>query len=274
MRTVQFEYLRPGEILAEQERCSIAYLPVGPLEWHGPAMPYGTDPLAAWEVAKRAARVTGGIVLPALFCGTERERSPELLKNAGFEDTNIYVKGMDVPRNTMKSFYTPEEMFALMIREYLRLLVCQGYRLIVIVNGHGADNQVAALQRLCTEFSNETDSKVICVMGIAPYDPKDQDQGHATRLETSIQMALNQENVDLTQLPPRSEKLKSTDWGIMDGCTFAGNPPEDKCVVFDPRDATAEMGEKYLVSSAAYVADMVTAAYKALQADTLEGCKL
>ena len=34
MRTVQLELLRPGEILAERERCSIVYLPVGPLEWH------------------------------------------------------------------------------------------------------------------------------------------------------------------------------------------------------------------------------------------------
>ena len=30
MRTVQLELLRPGEILAERERCSIVYLPVGP----------------------------------------------------------------------------------------------------------------------------------------------------------------------------------------------------------------------------------------------------
>ena len=52
MRTVQLELLRPGEILAERERCSIVYLPVGPLEWHGPAMPYGTDALLAQSLAR------------------------------------------------------------------------------------------------------------------------------------------------------------------------------------------------------------------------------
>ena len=36
MRTVQYELMRPGELLAEKERFSVAYLPVGPLEWHGP----------------------------------------------------------------------------------------------------------------------------------------------------------------------------------------------------------------------------------------------
>ena len=55
MRTVQMEYLRPGEILAEKERFSVVYLPLGPLEWHGPAMPYGTDPLMAQELARAAA---------------------------------------------------------------------------------------------------------------------------------------------------------------------------------------------------------------------------
>ena len=39
-RTVQLERMRPGEILAERARCPIVYLPLGPLEWHGP----GTDP--------------------------------------------------------------------------------------------------------------------------------------------------------------------------------------------------------------------------------------
>lgn len=265
MRTVRFEYLRPGEILEEQKRCSIVYLPVGPLEWHGPAMPYGTDPLAAAEVARRAAIISGGVVLPPLYCGTERERSSRLLQDAGFEDTSIYVKGMDVPRNSMASFYTPEEIFGLMVREYLRLLVKQGYRLIVVVNGHGAFGQIETLNRLAIEFSNETDSKVIAVMGIASYDSEDQDRGHATRLETSIQMALHKENVDLSQLPPKSEKLKSTDWGIMDGFIFEGNPPEDQCVVYDPREATAEMGEKYLKASGEYVAKEAMKAYEDLK---------
>ena len=86
MRTVQLEYLRPGEIMAEKERFSVVYLPIGPLEWHGPAMPYGTDPLAAQEVARAAARITGGVVMPTLFVGTERERPSYILEAKGFED--------------------------------------------------------------------------------------------------------------------------------------------------------------------------------------------
>jgi len=261
MRTVQYERLRPGEILAEKARRSIVYLPVAPLEWHGPAMPYGTDPLAAWHAAILSAQQTGGVVLPLLYAGTERERSPKLLSDAGFEDTAQYIVGMDVPNNSMKSLYWPEEVFGVIVREYLRLLVAQGYKLIVLVNGHGATGQIATLNRLAIEFSNTTPSKVIVAMGLAHYDPSDTDFGHATRLETAIQMYLDPENVDLTMLPPKPEKLKSTDWGIIDGFTFDGNPPEDKCVVYDPRDATAEMGAKYVTAGAAHLANVVAQAY-------------
>ena len=155
MRTVQMEYLRPGEILAEKERFSVVYLPIGPLEWHGPAMPYGTDPLMAQEIARAAARITGGVVMPTLFVGTERERPEYILEAKGFEDPKQYVIGMDVPKNPMKSFYAREDMFAIIVREHLRLLVQQGYKLIVIVNGHGAWGQKGTLERLATEFSNE-----------------------------------------------------------------------------------------------------------------------
>ncbi|MCI9148161.1 MAG: hypothetical protein HFG73_07840 [Hungatella sp.] len=47
-------------------------------------MPYGTDPLAAAKVARRAAAITGGVVMPPVFIGTERERSPGLLEDAAF----------------------------------------------------------------------------------------------------------------------------------------------------------------------------------------------
>jgi creatinine amidohydrolase/Fe(II)-dependent formamide hydrolase-like protein len=77
-------------------------------------------------------------------------------------------------------------------------------------------------------------------------------------------MALDPDNVDLSQLPPRNVKLKSSDWGIMDGSTFAGNPPADKCVEFDPRDANAERGEKYLEASTNYIVNTVKKLYESI----------
>ena len=80
----RFERLLPNQIAAEMARCPLIFLPVGPLEWHGPHLPLGTDALIAYQVALRVANQVGGVVLPALYCGTERHRSAEQLRYLGF----------------------------------------------------------------------------------------------------------------------------------------------------------------------------------------------
>lgn len=264
MRTVQMEYLRPGEIVAERERFSVVYLPIGPLEWHGPAMPYGTDPLAAQEIARAAARITGGVVMPTLFVGTERERPSYILEAKGFNDPDQYILGMDVPANCMKSFYAREDIFALIVREHLRLLAQQGYKLIVIVNGHGAWGQKSSLERLAVEFSNETASKVIVTMPNPLEEGEETDYGHGTLMETSIMRGLFDEHVELSDLPPRDVPLKYTDFGIADDLVFEGKRAPGDCVQFDPRDATPELGLKFVATAINHLVDFVNTAYAAL----------
>ena len=264
MRTVQMEYLRPGEILAEKARKSIVYLPIGPLEWHGPAMPYGTDPLTAQEIARAAARITGGVVMPTLYIGTERERPSYILEAKGFEDPNQYVIGMDVPANSMKSFYAREDMFAVIVREHLRMLVQQEYKLIVLVNGHGAWGQKSNLERLAIEFSNETASKVIVTMPNPIEEGENLDYGHGTLMETSIMRGLFDEHVELADLPPREVPLKYTDFGIADDCVFEGKRTPGDAVVYDPRDSTVELGLKYVTTAINHLVDFVNDAYAKL----------
>ncbi len=262
MRTVQMEFLRPGEILAEKQRCSIVYLPVGPLEWHGPAMPFGTDPLAAQALARRAAERLGGVVMPTLFVGTERERPADILATKGFENADsLYVVGMDVPKNSMKSFYAREDMFALMIREHLRLLAAQGYALIVIVNGHGAWGQRATVERLSVEFTNETDSRVLAVTPFELPEGAEFDFGHGTIAETSMMRYLCDDNVHLASLPPRDVPLAYTDYGIADDFVFECKRSENNCVVYDPRDATPALGESVFNACLDSLIASVEAAY-------------
>src|SRR5437762_3298936 len=137
MRTVRFELLRPGEIVAERERFSVVFQPIGPLEWHGPHLPFGVDPLHAQEVATRTAQEVGGVVMPTLYWGSERERPAEGLKALGFKGDE-WIIGMDHPKHMMKSLYSMEDIFGMVVRERINLLVDQDYELIVIVNGHAA----------------------------------------------------------------------------------------------------------------------------------------
>ena len=263
MRTVQLELLRPGEILAERERCSIVYLPVGPLEWHGPAAPFGTDPLTAYEAAKRCAREVGGVVLPPLYIGTERERQPQDLANMGFADTDQYILGMDFPLNSVPSYYFREDIFALVIREYLRLLVKQGYKMVVIVNGHGAYGQIESSRRIAAEFNGETDTHVVVGFPAASLGYEGEDPGHANCAEIATMMALT-DSVDLSKLPPEGEPIIMWQTGMADGSAFAGHPAPDFSVQDDPRRATRELGERYIAAGAAVLIEQVRAEWEAL----------
>ena len=59
----KFEEMLPAEIIAQTKGASIAYLPVGSMEWHGPHMGMGMDTAHAYAVALGIAQELGGAVL-------------------------------------------------------------------------------------------------------------------------------------------------------------------------------------------------------------------
>ena len=267
MRTVQMELLRPQEILAEQQRISLVYLPVGPVEWHSYHMPMGTDGLAAQETARRVAGLTGGVVAPTLFIGTEKNASPAMLDNLHVPHAaDSYIWGMDFPANTLPSLYFREEVFATVVREELRLLAKMGFRMIVIVNGHGASGQVDTLRRLSDEVTHElgvtclypeVDGKRVRTL----IRRERMNPGHADRLETALMMAMT-DSVALDQLPQREITLHSGDFGMASGSQFMGKAPKDGAVPDDPRDATAATGEAFFAANAKDLADYVMSVYR------------
>src|SRR5262245_54309666 len=187
MRTVLFELLRPYEIVAGRACLPVASRAIGPLEWHGTHMPLGVDPLHAEAVAIRVAERVGGVVIPTLYWGTERERTPKLLRNIGFQGDE-WIVGMDFPPHSMKSLYSQEDIFGLVIRARLALLVDQQYKLIVIVNGHGAENHLVTLSRLSAEYTAGRGVKVILITAFEPDPSGITAIGHADALETSLMM--------------------------------------------------------------------------------------
>ena len=187
--------------------------------------------------------------------GTERERDRETMDSMGFEKEISYIIGQDFPRNTLPSFYFREEIFSLVIREYLRILSMQKFRLIVIINGHGARNQSEVLQRLAAEFSAETESSVMIAGTFASIFENDRFEGHGTKVETSMTMYAMKKDVDLNELPKKPEPLKNCDWGIDGGMVYMHKPNKDKTIEpeCDPRDATSELGEHYIQATVAQI---------------------
>jgi creatinine amidohydrolase len=262
MRTVHFELLRPAEIITERERFPVVFQPVGPLEWHGPHLPYGTDPLHAAAVAVRTAQAIGGVVMPTLYWGSERERTPALLKTLGFTGDE-WIIGMDAPANAMTSLYSMEDVFALVVRARLELLIDQHYKLIVLVNGHGAANHMATLDRLAKEYSGTGPARVLLTTAFPANPDGSYTIGHADALETSLMLALHPDSVDVGLLPPLPEPMKNIDWGVVDGETFAGNPTSDFTLrpEADPRrNSSAEQGEAALQGDVARLSQEVKAA--------------
>lgn len=260
----QFERLLPSQIVAEMTERPLIFLPLGPLEWHGPHLPLGTDAMIAYQVALRVADRSGGVVLPPLYCGTERDRTSEQLKHLGFNGEE-WIIGMDFPANTVKSLYFREEFFALQVREILGLLIRQGYRLIVIINGHGAPNHICVLERLAAEFTAKRSAQVLHFTVWENGEPESAGPGHADASETSQMMALHPDLVHLEELPSLPDPLHYVDYAVVDSSGFDGHPTADFTVLNDPRSqATPERGEQELESSIAYIARRLAAALQSM----------
>jgi len=241
------------------------FIPLGPLEWHGPHMPLGTDPLNAENVAMGACRKVGGVVWPTQFWGTERERSPKQLEALGFEQDQ-YVVGMDFPRNSLPSAYCPEELFALLLRENLRQVRALGARLAVVINGHGAENHRQVLDRLANEFNHTTDLRVQVRVAMPRREFENGSIGHATDTETSLMMYLCPHAVDLASLPMLPQALRFSEFAIVDGPGFDGKGSAERIVLEDPRtNSSAQKGQAVAEQTIEELAHEVTCSLKEIQ---------
>jgi len=155
---------------------------------------------------------------------------------------------MDFPANVLPSMYAREDIFAITIRENLRLMAGYGLRLIVIVSGHAATNQLDTLRRVAAEFNAAHNCQVLVVLPFVANEAGLLEVGHASRIETAVMLALQPETVKIENLPALEEPLRNPDWGIIDYLTFAGQPTEERVIHAsdDPRQATAEDGEAML----------------------------
>lgn len=160
---------------------------------------------------------------------------------------------MDFPANSVRSFYSAEEQFSLVVRGVLESLIAHNFRLIVVVNGHGATDQIYHLQRLVAELNARGPARLLYTftLGTGVGDP-----GHATITETSAIMALDESRVDLASLPGKEEPLHYVDYGIVEAPTFKGQPTPGQTVrpEYDPRIATPAEGQAHFAGGRAVVA--------------------
>jgi creatinine amidohydrolase len=188
----RFEESRPeslGELIA---RSPVAYVPLGALEWHGEHGPLGLDGLKAHHICERSAGRTGGVVFPPLFWGAF--------------DT------MPFPF----TFHFDRKRLEILLPQILAQLSEWGFEVIVLLTGHYPPTQVAMLRKQCRRFNAQGRALSIGVPEMAFATDIDYFGDHAGMWETSIMLAIQPDQVDLSAMPgglPVIERL--TRYGTM-----------------------------------------------------------
>jgi len=200
---VRYEEMLPHEVATAREKCPIAYLAIGGLEWHGEHNCLGLDTVKAHALAMRCAEQGGGLAFPALFWGENRET---YLMEANYDPEGEIAGKMRLPRENFAPGYmrhsAEEQDFA-----YLRLLVhilheleSLGFKVIVLIAGHyPLLNHARAAVNF---YSLDGKAKAWAVTGYELVGDQIPDAGdHAAAWETSLMMVLRPDLVNMSVLP-------------------------------------------------------------------------
>ena len=203
---VQYERLRPGEIVAQREAFPVAYLPIGTIEWHGEHNPVGLDTLKMHGMLISCAERIGGLVFPPLYYGESREQA---LMEANAADRDQIAAKMGLPSSNFDAGYMVEPK-ADQNRGYHRLLVHMfheirslGFKVLVIGAGHYPllDHARSA----AAYFHQEQSRPKMVTWAMTGYElvrgQFDPCGDHAGKWETSLLMHVDPGMQDLSLLP-------------------------------------------------------------------------
>ena len=220
------EQMRPDQLEAVLEEAPIAYVPLGTYEHHGWHLPVGFDAIKAYALSQRVAQRTGGIVLPPFFYGT----------GGGHIDYKWTI-------------ILPEEQIRPIIETTLDHLPRYGVKVVVILTGHYAREQVAMVHTLAkaaasrnpgTRYIGLSEPEVTTPL---PGDTRRGD--HAAKYETSIALALNPAWVRLESLTAGRDPEQVTTSATPRKPTPTHDPTHALYAIYgqDPREhASAEAG--------------------------------
>jgi creatinine amidohydrolase len=179
-----WEEMRSDEFEVLDRMQAVVVLPTGAIEQHGPHLPVNTDTATATAIARRAAARTIGIpvlVAPTVACGV----SPFHMYRPGTMTLRV-------------------ETFLSIVSDLCDSIIHNGFRRIVVLNGHGGNT--GPLQTLALMLSARGIRVAVMTYWeaipdvIAKVCDGDQAMGHGSDAETSIQLALQPHLVDESRI--------------------------------------------------------------------------
>jgi creatinine amidohydrolase len=197
---VLYEELTPDEFTQRLEKCPVAYLPLGTLEWHSNHLPLGSDGLQSQGFFEKLAAEAGGIVMPMLFIGPD---GYDTLINGheyyGMDCASVFSDQGNYEIQQLKgsAYWVPDSTFDIMMNGIMKQLSRAGFK-IVVAHGHGPSTNYIGSK--AQEFKEKYDLVVMNCWG------NDKDNlclmcDHAGANETSIMMYLFPHLVKMENLP-------------------------------------------------------------------------
>lgn len=161
---VQLQLLRPAQLQARGEAFPVAYLPCGPIEWHGYHLPLGCDALKAHGVLCRAAQIAGGVVHPPVYLHDGWDSARPLL-------TDLFSR-----------------------------LRATGFRVLVGVSGHNVQGMLDLIEGALAPVVADGQVRGLAIWEVSLSEGPECDTDHAAKWETSDMMHLHPDRVDLAAL--------------------------------------------------------------------------
>ncbi|MGC9134946.1 creatininase family protein [Caldisphaera sp.] len=155
----------------------IAIIPIGSVERHGDHLPLGTDAVEAQFVAEEVAKKVKGHLFPTIWYGS-----------------SIYLSKFPGTINIESN------AFRLYVYNVLKEIARNGYKLIVIINGHGGNTSL--LNIAAKDAAYEMNATYIIIdwwkdVGKETRQKLFTQPGHAGDDETSAMLYLEEEDVDI-----------------------------------------------------------------------------
>jgi creatinine amidohydrolase len=177
---------------------SPVFLPVGSTEQHGPHMPLSCDVILPTAVSERVARNVGGIVAPTIQYGYKSQP-----RSGG---------GQSFPGTTSLDAHT----LSLVLRDIIRDLAAHGVRRLAVVNGHFENNWpiIEGIDLARREIRRDGIEDMVILRfdygemvrretldRIFPQGFPGTELEHASRIETSLMLAVRPDLVRMDKLP-------------------------------------------------------------------------
>src|SRR3989339_1003082 len=184
-----YEEMYPHEFKATFKKNSIAFLPLGSLEYHGYHNVLGLDSLKAWKICQLAAEKTGGIVFPQLYLGVDAWSDIDILKYSN--------KQFDC-------YHLDAKLYQEVLENYFYRMVKIGFKKIFVLAGHYPNVNIAKLA--AKKYQN------VKIIVVKEPDLIEESVGdHAGKWETSLLMVLFPKLVNLKLMEGKEDRLKAVD---------------------------------------------------------------